>query len=527
MGKSGDDEPGFFFAKLAGADNYKKWAREMRYSLESAGLWDHTLSDQENPKPVAIILKGEDLEDDAKLERQEKRADKIHAWTKNNVKCKRYIGCMCLGHIQQESQAVKTDWLAHNLWEWLKKRYTLQNTASKWATITLINKLTYATCKNMAEYCSKYYALKASIKEQSITIEDALKIRMLNNLGPTFKTYLTVVNDRMRKDEHLEEDETLFKAIEEEETRIKAESKASANFAATKSHSKPHGGAAPKGKKEFVEWPKCRKCGCKHLTDQTCKHANKECDNCHKKRHISRFHDSFTSLNKGKSPQGPGNASSSDFKKNVSCVTQILANKMFETGVTRKIIADSGTTQHLIANRDLIRDYYDDYSEYQTGSGEVLPSYGKGTLLLPLDNGFLRLTNVWYAPDLGFNLISTIQLGEKGVEMWLRTTDQPSQILHDGAILGYADPIDGQYVFRLKDNPEPPAIANTAETKRVAKPADIELWHLRIGHLGYRSLKMLKDLSTKIDFKETAPKELCRDCRKGNQTRQPFRTTMS
>ena len=373
----------------------------------------------------------------------------------------------------------------------------------------------------MAEYRSKYYALKASIKEQSITIEDALKIRMLNNLGPAFKTYLTVVNDRMRKDEQLEEDEVLFKAIEEEETRIKAESKASANFAATKSHSKPQGGAAPKGKKEFVEWPKCRKCGCKHLADQACKHANEECDKCHKKGHISRFHDSYTSLNKGKSPQGPGNASSSDFKKNVSCVTQILANKMFETGVTRKIIADSGTTQHLIANRDLIRDYYDDYSEYQTGSGEVLPSYGKGTLLLPLDNGFLRLTNVWYAPDLGFNLISTIQLGEKGVEMWLRTTDQPSQILHDGAILGYADPIDGQYVFRLKDNPEPPAIANTAETKRVAKPADIELWHLRMGHLGYRSLKMLKDLSTGMDFKETAPKELCRDCRKGNHTCHP------
>ena len=52
----------------------------------------------------------------------------------------------------------------------------------------------------MAEYRSKYYALKASIKGQSITIEDALKIRMFNNLGPAFKTYLTVVNDRMQKD---------------------------------------------------------------------------------------------------------------------------------------------------------------------------------------------------------------------------------------------------------------------------------------------------------------------------------------
>lgn len=182
--------------------------------------------------------KDKDLEDDAKLERQEKRADKIIAWTKNNVKCKGYIGRMCLSHIQQEFQAVKTDWLAHDLWEWLKKRCTLQNTASKWSTITSIDELTYATCKNMAEYRSKYYALKASIKEQIITIEDALKIRMLN--------------DRMRKDEKLEEYVVLFKAIEEDETRNKGGHKASANFASTKSNAKPKGGAS-KEKKEFVE----------------------------------------------------------------------------------------------------------------------------------------------------------------------------------------------------------------------------------------------------------------------------------
>ena len=47
----------------------------------------------------------------------------------------------------------------------------------------------------MVENYSKYYAFKASYKEQNITIEDALKIRMLNNLGPAFKTYLTIVNN--------------------------------------------------------------------------------------------------------------------------------------------------------------------------------------------------------------------------------------------------------------------------------------------------------------------------------------------
>ncbi len=165
MGKSGDDEPGFSFAKLAGADNYEKWAQEMRYSLESSRLWDHTLPDEENSKPVGLIFKDKELKDDVKLEHQKKRANKIIAWTKNNVKCKGYIGRICLSHIQQEFLAVKTDGLANDPREWLKKRYTPQITASKSATITSIDELTYATCKKMPEYRSKYYALKASIKE--------------------------------------------------------------------------------------------------------------------------------------------------------------------------------------------------------------------------------------------------------------------------------------------------------------------------------------------------------------------------
>ena len=78
---------------------------------------------------------------------------------------------------------------------------------------------------------------------------------------------------------------------------------------------------------------------------------------------------------------------------------------------------DSGTMQHFIANWYLTRDYYDDYLKYQTGSGKVLLLYKKGIFFLLLDNGFLKLTNVWYAPDLGVNLMSTIQLGEKDVEI--------------------------------------------------------------------------------------------------------------
>ena len=75
----------------------------------------------------------------------------------------------------------------------------------------------------MAEYRSRYYSVKQYITEQNILIEDSLKIRMLNNLGQAFKTYLTIVNTGMRKNRKLDDDEKLFKAIAEKKTRIVAE----------------------------------------------------------------------------------------------------------------------------------------------------------------------------------------------------------------------------------------------------------------------------------------------------------------
>ena len=202
------------------------------------------------------------------------------------------------------------------------------------------------------------------------------------------------------------------------------------------------------------------------------------------------------------------------------------------TAEIQKVIADSGTTQHLIANKDLIQNYYDDFSEYQTGSGEVLTSYGKGTLHLPLDNGSLTLLDVWYAPDLGYNLVSTIELGKKGIEMWLQASDRPSEVWHDESVLGYMDPVEGQYVFRLQGDSvsSSPTITNSAQMDTQAKqmkPKQIELWHARMGHLAYTSLSTLKGLSTGMDFTDGTPAEICGPCKGRDQTRQPSRTPMS
>ena len=62
----------------------------------------------------------------------------------------------------------------------------------------------------------------------------------------------------------------------------------------------------------------------------------------------------------------------------------------------------------------------------------------------------LTVRNVSWAPDLGHNLLSTILLAIKGVEVFLRKIGVATQILHEGKIHGLADVIDRHYVLRIK-----------------------------------------------------------------------------
>ncbi len=137
--------------------------------------------------------------------------------------------------------------------------------------------------------------------------------------------------------------------------------------------------------------------------------------------------------------------------------------------------------------------------EYHTGSNNVLLSYKKDYKRLTLENGFLKLANDWYTPDFSFNSISTIQLGEKDVEMWLQITDQIYLILHYKKILEYANSIDGQYVHQLKKTSKLPIIAHSksSQSTKNIKPQDLEFYYLRIYYLGYKSLTKLKILSNR------------------------------
>ncbi len=162
------------------------------------------------------------------------------------------------------------------------------------------------------------------------------------------------------------------------------------------------------------------------------------------------------------------------------------------------------------------------YREYQhlfeTGSGEKVTAQGYGEVILQLQLSdrkvnTLTVSNVSWAPDLGHNLLSTILLAKKGIEVFLRRTDQPSEIYFEDEVVGLADMMDSQYVIRLA-KPLVPKV-------NVVKNPTPEIWHARLGHLSYVAMHKLASVALGMTLNGPIPTEICGGCMVGRQQRQP------
>ena len=89
-------------------------------------------------------------------------------------------------------------------------------------------------------------------------------------------------------------------------------------------------------------------------------------------------------------------------------------------------IIDSGCTHHMTSQRDGFIKYTDDPNISPIGGigGSHIRPVGSGTVKVPCnvkgEKKYLVLTDVWYCPDLGTNLISTTQLFDRGADVRLQ-----------------------------------------------------------------------------------------------------------
>ena len=187
-------------------------------------------------------------------------------------------------------------------------------------------------------------------------------------------------------------------------------------------------------------------------------------------------------------------------------------------------VLDSGASRHmtgdkclLVNTRPLEQPVTITYGNGQQGIAETV-----GDVILRPDRLILR--DVLYVPGNAVNLLSIKMATAAGASFNFHQGG--CDIVYDGKTLATAKGEHGLYSIECGYASFNPALLVTP--KETA-----ELWHNRLGHLGYKNLarmvdkKMVKGINVSPQELLEADKEACEPCLKGKQTRLPFTTSES
>ena len=191
-------------------------------------------------------------------------------------------------------------------------------------------------------------------------------------------------------------------------------------------------------------------------------------------------------------------------------------------------ILDTGATRHITPHKQLLTDL-------RPAPHTVIVTFGNGSIgeatligdayLQPNPGSLIKLTDVLYIPGAADNLLSVSQATKRGFSFSFNDTD--CQISKDNQMIatGHADTTCSIYHLASRCL-EPGSAAHAMTTAYAARVDTPQLWHRRLGHLGYDNLAKLTNMSTGINLTsadiKTTSADSCDACILGKQHRLPF-----
>ncbi|KAJ0802818.1 putative RNA-directed DNA polymerase [Helianthus annuus] len=177
---------------------------------------------------------------------------------------------------------------------------------------------------------------------------------------------------------------------------------------------------------------------------------------------------------------------------------------------------DSGCSNHMTGQLSLFKKL--DRTKtvaVRMGNGKRIMVEGKGTIRLEVAGGkFKTLDDVYYAPDLGYNLLSVGQL--------MKTKHK---LVFDEGACTITKKQTGETVCMIpvaSNNTFPLDVSNANNVAFATIVDESYMWHLRFGHLNERSLQSLSINQLVYGLPKIRSWNVCESCVSGKITRAPF-----
>ncbi|GJW27623.1 zinc finger, CCHC-type containing protein [Tanacetum coccineum] len=178
---------------------------------------------------------------------------------------------------------------------------------------------------------------------------------------------------------------------------------------------------------------------------------------------------------------------------------------------------DNGASNHMTEIREHFKELDEKVSgKVRFGDGSYIEIKGKGSILIKCDDEKQRIiSHVYYIPDLKSNLLSLGQFTEIGCKVVMEDDELQLYDMDNKIFIRVTRQRNRLYKANLRIGTPVCLLANLKD--------DSWLWHARLGHLNFESLKSMaqKDLVHGIPtIKHTT--QICDVCLIGKHSRTPF-----
>ena len=480
-------EDKLFIDKLEGANNWQVWKYQMQVILEARELWGHV--DGTATSPALSESSSSNSNAQSAFEKAQRKTKALLVTSINSD----------LVHLITECQTPK------EIWDKLKERFERNTVANKLFLKQKFFSLKMKDSDSLDEHLRRMKAITDQLAAIKAPIpEDEHIVALLLSLPRSYNTLITALT---AKGDELSLANVHQALMSEEEKRGLYKGKDGGGRV-------DKGEAALQHEKTTRKPIKCFGCGEEN-------HVIRNCPKRKKGQHEYRHKPGNPSKHKA-APADANKKENEDSGGNVFVVGMIAAE-----GNSCWII-DSGASQHMTANRDLLVNYFEfpEPEPVALGDGRSVNAYGYGQVDITMilgnkakDQQKSILTKVLYVPKLATNLFSARVAASKGKVVqfghtlcWIK--DSKGQVVARGRIVGNMYRLDCKV-----DKPDNQAtIANETGTK-------LDLWHQRMAHLNVGQMKTMasKELTTCSDIPGTGKLSFCEACAEGKAHRAPFK----
>ena len=473
--------------KLEGASNWQIWKYQMTAILEARELYGHI--DGTITRPASDSSSGA-------IATFEKAQKKTKALIVTSVKSD-------LIYLITECQTPK------EIWDKLKQRFERDTIVNKLFLKQKFFSLKMKESDSLEEHLRRMKVITDQLTAIKATIpEDEHIVALLLSLPRSYNTLVTALT---AKGDELKLSQLHQALLNEDEKRKQSKSKLTGGGGGVDQDSE----SALQSSKLDRKPIKCYGC------DQE-GHVIRNCPNGKKRKQYRPSPKFDKSLPKHNATPALGDSDSDDSGANVFAVGLSV------TKGDDCWIIDSGASQHMTSNRDLLMNYQE-FSKPEPvvlGDGRSVHALGTGEICVTMllgskesDERKSTMTKVLYVPKLAANLFSARAAAMKGKVVqfghtlcWIK--DSRGTVVARGRLVGNMYRLDCKTEHQEKQ-------ASAAERSS----NKLNLWHQRMAHLnaGHMKTMVSREIVTGTDMPGTGKLDFCEACAEGKSHRAPFK----